>query len=42
MIFDIMLPKKDGISITKDIRKLGIRSPIIMLTAKDSIDSKVK
>jgi DNA-binding response OmpR family regulator len=42
MIFDIMLPKKNGISITKDIRKLWQTTPIIMLTAKDSIDSRVK
>jgi DNA-binding response OmpR family regulator len=37
-----MLPKKDGISICKDLRKIDIKTPIIMLTAKDTIDNKIE
>ncbi len=42
IILDLMLPKKDGISICKDLRKLDIKTPIIMLTAKDTIDNKIE
>lgn len=42
IILDLMLPKKDGISICKDLRKIDIKTPIIMLTAKDTIDNKIE
>ncbi|PMQ00871.1 MAG: DNA-binding response regulator [Dictyoglomus sp. NZ13-RE01] len=41
VILDIMLPKKDGIAICKEVRKKGITTPILMLTAKDKIEDKV-
>lgn len=41
IILDIMLPKMDGISILKHIRKEGIKSPVILLTAKGEISDKV-
>ncbi|MCQ2751509.1 MAG: response regulator transcription factor [Coriobacteriales bacterium] len=40
-ICDIMLPKKDGIQIVKDARAAGIKTPIIMLTAKSNLEDKV-
>ncbi|HPH78775.1 MAG TPA: response regulator transcription factor [bacterium] len=42
IILDIMLPKKDGITLCRELRELGVSTPVIMLTAKDSIDDKVK
>lgn len=42
VILDIMLPKKDGIAVCKDLRKENINIPIIMLTAKSELDDKVK
>lgn len=42
IILDIMLPKKDGIQICKSLREKRIDTPILMLTAKDSIDDKIK
>ena len=42
IILDIMLPEMDGITICRNVRKLGIQTPIIMLTAKDSIADKVE
>ena len=42
IILDIMLPRRDGISICRDLRSLGIRTPIIMLTARDSVDAKIE
>lgn len=41
IILDIMLPKMDGISILKNIRKKGISTPVILLTAKGEISDKV-
>jgi DNA-binding response OmpR family regulator len=41
IILDIMLPKMDGISILKQIRKDGIKTPVILLTAKGEISDKV-
>lgn len=41
IILDIMLPVIDGMSILKKIRKSGIKTPVVMLTAKDTIIDKV-
>ena len=41
IILDIMLPKKDGLTILKEIRLAKIDTPILLLTAKDSIEDKV-
>ena len=42
ILLDIMLPIKDGIEVCQDLRKSKIQTPIIMLTAKDSIEDKIK
>ncbi|SNT27584.1 DNA-binding response regulator, OmpR family, contains REC and winged-helix (wHTH) domain [Anaerovirgula multivorans] len=41
ILLDIMLPRMDGISILKNIRKEGIATPVILLTAKGEISDKV-
>lgn len=41
IILDVMMPNMDGISAVKEIRKLGINTPIILLTARDLIEDKV-
>jgi len=41
VILDIMMPKKDGISVLKDLRAAGNRVPVMMLTAKAEIDDRV-
>lgn len=41
IILDIMLPVIDGMTILKKIRKVGIKTPVLMLTAKDTIMDKV-
>ena len=42
IILDIMLPGKDGMMVCKEIREKGIVTPILMLTAKDTTEDKVK
>lgn len=41
IVLDIMLPGIDGIQILKTIRSEGIKTPVIMLTAKDTVDDRV-
>ena len=41
IILDIMLPKVDGITILKEIRKEGLSTPVILLTAKGEISDRV-
>lgn len=40
-VLDIMMPKIDGLSVLKQIRKEGCSIPIIMLTAVSGVDNKV-
>jgi DNA-binding response OmpR family regulator len=42
IILDIMLPKIDGFSILKEVRRKGIVTPIILLTARGEIKDKVQ
>jgi two-component system OmpR family response regulator len=41
-IIDIMLPKRDGLSLIEKMRKEKIRTPVIILSAKGSIDDRVR
>ena len=41
VILDWMLPKKDGISVLREIRQSGNSVPVLMLTAKDTISNRV-
>jgi two-component system, OmpR family, response regulator ArlR len=41
IILDIMLPKMDGINVLKELRRNGIETPIIFLTAKGETEDKV-
>ena len=41
VILDIMMPKKDGIEVLKELRKAQNNIPVLLLTAKAEIDDKV-
>ncbi len=41
ILLDVMLPKVDGITVCKNIRKKGHKTPILMLTAKSAVEDKV-
>jgi len=41
IILDIMLPKKDGLRVLKELREEGIKTPVLMLTAKGELRDKV-
>lgn len=40
-VFDIMMPKLDGISLVKKMRSRGDSTPVLFLTARDSIEDRV-
>jgi len=42
IIVDIMLPRLDGLSLIRELRKKDTRVPVIILSAKRSVDDKVK
>lgn len=41
IILDIMMPKKDGLTVLSEIRSRGDNTPVLMLTAKAEVDDKV-
>ena len=42
IVLDIMLPEIDGLTILKTLRSEGISTPILLLTALDAIDDRVR
>lgn len=42
IVLDIMLPKKDGLTVCKELRDQRITTPILMLTALDTVDNRVE
>ena len=42
LILDRMLPKRDGLDIVKEVRKLKIDTPILLLTAKDTTQDRIE
>jgi heavy metal response regulator len=41
IVLDVMLPKMDGVTVIKELRTRRNRTPVLMLTAKDSVDDIV-
>jgi DNA-binding response OmpR family regulator len=42
MIFDLLLPFKDGITLLKEVRDNNIKTPVLILTARSSTENKVE
>ena len=42
VILDVMLPTKDGFAVCRSVRAGGFSVPILMLTARDSVDSRIE
>jgi len=42
VILDLMLPKKDGLTVCRELRESGSLVPVIMLTARDAVDARVR
>jgi len=41
IILDVMLPKKDGFDVCRELRNRRVNTPILMLTARDTIEDRV-
>ena len=42
IILDIMMPKKDGIQVCRELRARRVNTPILMLTARDAVEDRVR
>ncbi len=42
VILDIMMPKKDGIEVCEELRAKGVNTPVLMLTARDAVEDRVR
>lgn len=42
IVLDVLLPGKDGLAVCRDLRAQGITTPILMLTARDAIEDRVR
>lgn len=40
ILLDLMLPEKDGFTVLKELREQGITTPVLIMTAKESLDDK--
>lgn len=41
-VLDVMMPKMDGFSVLKEARRKGVKTPVLFLTARDSVSDRVK
>lgn len=41
IVLDIMLPRKSGLDLVRDIRAMGVQTPVLMLTARDTTEDVV-
>src|SRR5882724_11198374 len=41
-VVDIMLPKRDGLSLIEELRRQQVKTPVIVLSAKRSVDDRIK
>ena len=41
-IVDLMLPKRDGLSLIEELRRRGITTPVLILSARRSVDDRVR
>jgi len=42
LLLDLMLPRRDGLDVLNTLRKRGIQTPILILTAKDTVEDRVQ
>jgi heavy metal response regulator len=42
VVLDVMLPVRDGIDVCRELRGRGVQTPVLMLTARDAIEDRVR
>lgn len=41
ILLDVMLPKRDGLSVCRELRRIGVKTPILMVTARTEVSDRV-
>ena len=41
ILLDVMLPEMDGLTVLKEIRREGVETPVMMMTARDSVQDRI-
>ena len=41
ILLDVMLPRRDGFAVCRELRQRGARQPVLMLTARDAVEDRV-
>ena len=41
IVLDVMLPDQDGLTVCAELRRQGLRAPVLMVTARDAVDDRV-
>lgn len=41
VILDVMLPKMDGFTVVSNLRRAGVSTPVLLLTARDAVPDKI-
>ena len=41
IVLDVMLPDQDGLTVCAELRRRGLRTPVLMVTARDAVDDRV-
>src|SRR5215467_6130699 len=42
VVLDVMLPHRDGLEVLRTLRKRGLHTPVLILTARDTLDDRVR
>ena len=42
IVLDVMLPRRDGLAVCRELRRAGSQVPVLMLTARDAVEARVE
>jgi two-component system copper resistance phosphate regulon response regulator CusR len=42
IVLDVMLPKRDGFAVSRELRRRGLSTPVLMLTARDAVRDRIE
>ena len=41
MVLDILMPRRDGLEVCRELRRRGVHAPILLLTARDAVEDRI-
>jgi len=41
MVLDVLMPRRDGLELCRELRRRGVHTPILLLTARDAVDDRI-